>query len=186
MSKQFQVYLLPSDIDLLIAELRRRVGVTILQEASGSSKPVELDSPLRNWSSRIRSKDSVSVRCYLAPDDAVLRMSYSPKQANWQIDHTSEVIEFSGCDSGADILVVGRLYFQSDILLKGTIWPKREEFTNWADKVFRTTKRLLHRSKDLDAYVGNGAEEFRKNGGRFVSLFKEDGEAVYAEGPDTI
>ena len=122
----------------------------------------------------------MSVRCYLAPDDAVLRMSYYPKQANWQVEHTSEVIEFSGCDSGANILVVGRLYFQNDILLDGTIWPKRKEFTDWADKVFRTTKKLLHRSRELDAYVGEGAEEFRKNGGRFVSSLRASGEAIYA------
>jgi hypothetical protein len=180
MSRQFRVYLTPLDINLLIGELRQRIGVRIIQDTAPSITPVELNSPIRNQSLHMKSKDAVSVWCYLAsPNNAILKMSYYPKQAHWKIKDISEIIEFSGCDFVRDMLVIGRFYFQNDMLLGDTVWTKRPEFNDWADKLFQITKKLLHRSKVLDAYVGKDAEEFRKNGGRFVSLFNANGEPVY-------
>lgn len=181
MSKQFRVYLLPSDTERLIAELRVRIGLKIVEQSALGPNPIELESPIRKESAYFRTRGSVSARCYLVPNDADLRFSYYPKQNIWHIQDSSEVIEFSGCDCDGSILLIGRFYFQNDMLLDDTIWPKRQEFTDWADRVFRTAKRLLRRSKTLDAYIGKDADQFRQNGGRFASFMKADGEPIYAD-----
>lgn len=179
MSKQFRFYLLPSDIEALVAELRTRVGVRIIQTPSLSLKPVELNSSMNNRTSR--KSDSVYVRCCLtAPNGADVRMRFYPTQSHWIITDESEVIEFSGCDYNGSVLMIGRFYFQNDMLIDDTIWPKRKEFTEWADRIFRTAKKLLHRSKALDAYIGEDAEKWRSDGGRFAWGRKMGGESIYA------
>jgi hypothetical protein len=153
---------------MLMKELRSEVGLRVIQDTALTSKPVALASPIRRESIWFKGEGSVSVRCYLAPSaDAELRMFYCSKQSNWQIEHRSEVIEFSGRDfDGGTVLRTGRFYFQNDMLIEDSIWPKRKQFLDWADKLFRVTKSKLHRSNALDAYVGDGAEEFRRQGGR--------------------
>jgi hypothetical protein len=86
----------------------------------------------------------------------------------WIIDTDSEVIEFRGCEFDGDVLVRGRFYFQTDVVVDGLIVPKRKDFLVWADKVFRLAKKSLVRSKALDAYVGECAERWRRKGGRFA------------------
>jgi hypothetical protein len=88
--------------------------------------------------------------------------------SRWDIGADSEVIEFSGCEFDGRVLLRGRFYFQTDLLMDGTIAPKRAAFLNWADKVFRLTKKSLTRSKTIDAYVGEHAEKWGHEGGRFA------------------
>jgi hypothetical protein len=164
MSKQFRVYLLPSDAKRLLEELRGRNSFRCLSDRSATMEPVDLASPLR------QSEDHrvTSVRCFLAqPSDGKVRLEHYPTLSAWLVQIESEVIEFSGCDFNGDTLRVGRFYFQTDFLAGQEILPKRPEFIAWADKIFRYAKRSLHRSAELDAYVGSDAEEFRNTGGTF-------------------
>jgi hypothetical protein len=61
------------------------------------------------------------------------------------------------------------LYFQTNQLI-GERWVKRPEFLEWADQVLRITKRLLKRSKTVNAYVGKDAAAWEHVGGRFQEL----------------
>jgi hypothetical protein len=80
----------------------------------------------------------------------------------------SEAIEFAGCEFDGNVLVRGRFYFQDDLLSNELIIPKRQDFLTWADKVFRIVKKSLHRSKTMNAYIGEHAERWRLQGGRFA------------------
>jgi hypothetical protein len=158
MSKQFRVYLVPSDIESTLDHLRSRVGLVVLEETAPGPKPIEVESPVRKRSTWIKTKDYVSVRCYLAAGrSADIKMYYIPKQSYW-IVHSDELegIEFAGCDYDGKVLLEGRFYFRNDILIGDTIWPKRREFIDWAEKVFRITKKRLRWSRELHAYVGGG------------------------------
>jgi hypothetical protein len=97
-------------------------------------------------------------------------MSYITTQSYWLIDQSSEAIEFSGCDYDGITLHIGRFYFQNDMLIQQTIWKKRKEFTDWADKVFGAVKKCLPYSKPLDAYIGHDAEIWKNVGGKFKQI----------------
>lgn len=154
MSKQFHLYLLPTDVDSLIDTLRTQVGVSLIQSSSPSLTPVLLESARAD--------------CYLSLRGAEIKMKFIRSRSLWIVDTDSEVIEFSGCEFDGKVLVRGRFYFQTDVLMDGLIVPKRTDFLGWADRVFRVTKKLLVRSKALDAYVGDHAEKWKQNGGRFA------------------
>jgi len=91
------------------------------------------------------------------------------------------VIQFSGCHYDGEVLLIGRFYFQTDFLVGDTIWHKRPEFLDWGDEVFRLTKRTMHWSKGLLAYVGEDAMRLRQSGGRFASSFGASGKFIYEE-----
>jgi len=134
MSRQFSFYLLPSDIEVLLTELRTRVGVKIIQTLSSSLMPVELNSPMMNQISR--KSDSVYVQCCLTvPSGADVRMKFCPTQSHWIIADESEVMEFSGCDYDVSVLMSGRFYFQNDMLIDDTIWPKPILRSTWKDQM---------------------------------------------------
>lgn len=186
MSRQFRAYLMPADVDALTQELNRRAGMKIFQECSPTATLVELESPLVGHSSRWWTKAPVSsVRCYLASAAARMEVNYYERPNHWVIQPSSEAIEFSGCDFDGATLVIGRLYFQTDLLIDGTIFSKRPEFLKWSDDVFRYTKKSLRRDTDLDAYVGEHAENFRTQGGRFASMVRSNGEPIYEPAPVT-
>jgi hypothetical protein len=182
MSRQFRFYLLPSDIERVLVELRVKFSVKLIEEISATLPPVEIDAPFRPSLYSMGSETFTSVRCLLTPPSgAEIKSRYMTKRKLWSVDIQSEVIEFSDCDFDGSVLLIGRFYFQTDFLLDQTIWRKRPEFLDWADKVFRTTKRMLHWSKKLDAYVGKDAARWRQDGGRFVSLKIRDGKPVFED-----
>lgn len=92
---------------------------------------------------------------------------------------SSEVIEFSGCDFDGKALLVGRFYFHTDELVDREIVKKRTEFLQWADQVFRYTKKALSRDRELmaplGAYVGKDAIVFREGGGKLAESLKDAG-----------
>ena len=47
MSKQFRVYIVPSDIQSTLNHLRSKVGLKILEETAPGPKPIEVESPVR-------------------------------------------------------------------------------------------------------------------------------------------
>lgn len=176
MSRQFRVYLLPSDIERLTAELRSRFGVKLIAATAPSMTPVEIDSYLRT----AEYDGSTYVDCYLVPSSgAEIKMSYIPKRQLWSVNESSEAIQFSGCDYHGEVLEIGRFYFQTDMLIGDALWPKRPEFLQWGDQLFRTTKRLLYRDKAMDVYVGEDALQWRQRGGRFAALRRGDGSYLF-------
>ena len=109
-------------------------------------------------------------------------MRYIPQQSHWIVhSEGAEGIEFSGCGYDGKTLLEGRFYFRNDMLIGDSIWPKRREFIDWADRVFRITKKQLRWSKELDAYIGKGAEDFLQNGGKFATRIRPDGEPAYVD-----
>jgi hypothetical protein len=179
MSKQFQLYSLPSDARSLVEEIRSRFGVKILSETSPTKELSGLSSPVREQSTNFRTGASTSIRCYLSPVFGRLVVNDYRDPDRWVIQPESEAIQFAGCDFDGTTLLVGRMYFQTDLVLDGGIVSKRPEFLKWANDVFRLSKRALHRDPQLAAYVGKDAANFRQNGGKFASSIRVTGEPVY-------
>jgi len=184
MSRQFRVYLLPPDAELLMETLRSQVELSIIQPYSPGLYPAYVESPMRYDSLPQFGRESVRVDCYLAPSkDPDIRMRFIQARSQWSVQDESEVIEFRGCEYAKNILLQGRFYFQNDLLSRGMIIPKRTEFLSWADKVFRTAKKSLQWSKTLDAYVGEEAEKWRQAGGRFAEMITPSGPIYAREKP---
>jgi len=171
MSKQCRFYVLPSDIEFLLAELRSRVGLKIISSRSSVLGPTELDSSFSEYVFLPTKTKILHVSCYLTPPkEAEIKMEHLTQKGQWAVSDSSEVIELSGCDYDGRILRVGRLYFQNDQLIGDALWPKREEFLQWADQIFKTTKKLLERSETLRAYLGKDAAAWQRNGGLFRAI----------------
>jgi hypothetical protein len=185
MSKQFQLFLTPSDAVALVEELRAHFGARVLGKKSFTRDPVEMKSPIEH-ESIFSASGATSIHCYLAPAKGRIIANYYPTLRLWSTQPSSEAIEFSGCDFDGKTLRVGRLYFQTDDLVDGRILKKRAEFLQWADRVFRYTKKALKRDRELmaplGAYVGKEALIFRENGGKFAESLRAAG--VRRSSPD--
>jgi len=179
MSRQFRFFLLPSDTERLVDELRSRFGARLISDVSPTLEPLEIVSPLR----KIERNHSTDVHCYFMPSwGTEIKAFYIEKRQLWAVDEErSEIIEFSGCEYDGKILQPGRFYFHTDFLIKDAIWRKRPEFQSWADSVFRSTKRSLHWSKSLQLYIGKEAAQWRKMGGRFAWHVDKNGGVHLAE-----
>jgi hypothetical protein len=167
MSKQFYVCLLPADLESLVYSLKSQLDVSLIQPSSSVPFPVKLESPVCK-DALLLKEGAVRVDCFITRKDADIKMRFVPVLSHWSVQGEPEVIEFQGCEFDGNVLVRGRLYFQNDLLLQDMIAPKRAEFFAWADKVFRLAKKSLGRSKTLDAYVGEHAEKWKQEGGRFA------------------
>ena len=168
MSRQFDAYVLPSDAISLVEELKIRFGVRVLKERSPKIVPIELPSPVQATSTWLRTGGSTSIRCYLVSQDGRIINHYCEGPNDWIVEPMSEAIEFSGCDHDGWTLFVGRFYFQTDFVESGKWVKKSPRFVTWADSVFRYTKRVLRRDRELNAYVGKDATVFREAGGIFT------------------
>jgi hypothetical protein len=56
MSKQFRVYIVPSDIQSTLDHLRSKVGLRVLEETATGPKPIEVESPVRKRSTWIKAR----------------------------------------------------------------------------------------------------------------------------------
>jgi hypothetical protein len=185
MSRQFRFFLLPSDAESLIADLRDRVGLKLIDAKSHGPQPVEIESPIHKVPTSQEGNAGFSTYCYLvAAVGADVKTRYIAEQGYWLVqEELSEVIEFSGFEYDDEVLLAGRFYFHTDFLLGNDIWPKRDRFLKWADRVFRRAKRTIPYSKALDAYVGNDAEARKLKGGRFAWMRVRDQEPQWADEP---
>jgi len=172
MSRQFQVYLLPSDVEALLDTLRAKLDISLIRPDASAPVIESIVSPISDNALVLKT-------CYIVPSEANIKMRFAAQNSRWVIEGASELIEFSGCEFDGGVLVRGRLYFQPDFLAKGAIFRKRAEFLSWADQVFRVAKRSLHRSKTLDAYVGEHAERWRQGGGRFAWMVTPERGPLY-------
>jgi hypothetical protein len=184
MSKQFQLYLTPSDAVALVRELRDRFGARLIGKKSSTSDPVQLESPL-SAESIFEASGATSIYCYVAPTNGRIITEYYPRLGVWLTQTSSEAIEFSGCDFDGKTLRVGRFYFQTDDLVDGRIVKKPAEFLQWADRVFRYAKKVLKRDPEfgpLGAYIGKEALIFRESGGRFADSIEATGVPIRPPG----
>jgi hypothetical protein len=171
MSKQCRLFLLPTDTERLLNEVREKSRVKVISKKSPSMQPLEMASPYVNYVRSTTSTEWTCLDCFLVPDlSSEIRMHHLTKRDEWVVSETSDAVEFSGCDYDGKTLRPGRLYFQTDQVLGDTIWPKRPEFLQWADQLMRITKGLLIRSQVLNAYVGADAASWEQNGGRFEQV----------------
>jgi hypothetical protein len=178
MSKQFYVYLLPADVESLVGTLKSQLDVSLIHPSSSGPFPVEVESPISKDALMLK-EGAARVNCFITRKDADIKMRFVPALSHWSVEDESEVIEFRGCEFDGRVLVRGRLYFQNDFLLQDMIAPKRAEFLAWADKVFRLAKKSLRRSKALDAYVGEHAEKWKQEGGRFAWMVTPERGPIY-------
>ena len=178
MSKQFYVYLLPADVESLVDTLKSQLDVSLIQPSSTGPYPVKLESPVCNDALMLK-EGAVRVDCFVTRKDADIKMRFVQTLSHWSVQADSEVIEFQGCEFDGSVLVRGRFYLQNDFLAEDMIAPKQTEFHAWADKVFRLTKKSLNRSKALDAYVGEHAEKWRRDGGRFAWMVTPERGPIY-------
>ena len=176
MSRQFQFYLLPSDIEWLLAELRSRFDAKLIAASSDRMQPTELDIPFKRSENRTSYVDCFLVKCC----DAEVSTFYVEARKEWAIDLSSEVIQISGCHFDAEVLQIGRFYFQTDRVIGNDLCPKRDEFLKWAGRVFAWTKRNLQWSRPMVAYIGREALTWRSSGGRFAELRRADGTYMFA------
>jgi hypothetical protein len=178
MSKQFYVYLLPADVESLVCTLKSQLDVSLIHPSSSGPFPVELESPVSKDALMLK-EGAVRVDCFITRKNADIKMRFVPALSHWSVQGESEVIEFQGCEFDGSVLVRGRLYFQNDFLLQDMIAPKRTEFLAWAEQVFRLAKKSLRRSKSLDAYVGEHAEKWKQEGGRFAWMVTPERGPIY-------
>lgn len=172
MGRQFRFYLLPSDLDQLLANLRAEYGLRILTTSSDKPEPLELDLATSNYIEIASSGVYSFGQYYLASGaDAKTYMFYGDKLQKWHINsEQSELIELSTSDYGSGVLTEGRFYYQKDMLSPDAtvIVPKSPDFVRWAESIFRAAKKQLKYSSELEAYIGLQAEVWRQQGGQFV------------------
>jgi hypothetical protein len=173
MGRQFRVYLLPADVDNLLSYLKENLGARVFAAESSTSSPPEVVSRTLDRSHPCHSGLQCYGRCYLSRD-AQIATWFIEKRGYWLTNTESEVIEFDGCDFGDLALVEGRFYYQIDrlSLRRDALVPKGRKFVEWAEEVFRRSKKLLLWDKELQAYVGTEAAQWRKQGGVFTQGFE--------------
>lgn len=190
MGRQFRMFVLPSDFEAILAELRHNFGIRILADAAPSAHLLELATPYKHWESPDETVQRIHV--YLAQTESRnVFQWYAAERQEWLLeDDRSEVIQISGFDFYADrkLLIEGRFYFRKDFVTGNaatghTLVTKSAEFLRWADQVFRTSKKGMRYSKHLMAYIGRDADEWRKSGGRFAYGAGGYGKIPYADEP---
>lgn len=166
MGKQFQTYLLPEDASALLAEVRKSVDLRILASHSDDSCPHETPvvSKIVGGFSRID--------CCLAPTfESRIEMQHIEAQHRWDVDSmVSDVIEFSGCHFDGKTLKRGRMFFDTGFYSEDGWEDKSVKFRNWANKLFRVSKKSLVFSKTLNAYIGTAANLWIQGGGTIVPV----------------
>jgi len=163
-SKQFRVYLLPSDIAALIDRVNSVAGVKVYNDIQTQEALTEVTSVSLELAIKPGAKF-----CLAQTRDARISSYFVATRGIWIIEDQSETIEFSTSRWNGTVLTEGRLYFQTDMLIGDSIWRKRREFLDWADRAFRAAKRTLYYSKELAAYIGKDAKVWHDSGGRFVT-----------------
>jgi hypothetical protein len=122
-------------------------------------------------------------QCLLARDAKTkIPMWLNERQTKWHIDfERSETIQFSTCDYGAGMLHQGRFYYQKDMLSPSSdaILLKSADFIAWAEQIFQTSKKLLWYSRDLEAYIGQEADTWRREGGKLITGFRPGNIPIY-------
>jgi len=180
MGRQFRFYLLPSETNSLIEELRKRFEAKLLLDYSPEFELLEITSPFRTGDNGILEPEMVTARYYLAPPSGHIERRYCAKPDWWAIDSDSEGIEFSGCKCNGAAVAIGRFWYETNFVRDLRLLPKSSEFVKWAEAVYRYTKKSLHFDPAIDAYLGEDAMNFRKNGGELARDIWPNGKVIPA------
>jgi hypothetical protein len=164
----------------LVAVLRSRFEAKLLVDYSPERDLVEVERPFQVAESGTMEPVSLLSRYYLAPSINRLARNYYPKPNWWVIDSDSEGIEFSACKVDGAALIIGRVWYQKDVVKNLQFVPKSTEFLNWAEAMFRYIKKALRYESEIYAYVGAEALKFRESGGQFGSGIRPDGKVISA------
>ena len=180
MGRQFRFFILPSDANALVEQLRTRFKSKLLVENSRECELFELDLPYKTNAQKHLQPVCKPPGYYLAPPSSIIIRDYHPKPNRWIVDSDSEAVEFSDCVLNGNILIIGRLWYQPNIVRNGKFVTKSSEFLRWAEAVYRYAKKLLQYDSKIDAYVGEEAARFRQQGGQFAHFIRPDGKVVLA------
>jgi hypothetical protein len=178
MGRQFNFYLSPRDANSLYAELRGRFSARLLVDYSPTQELFDVDEPYQENSAGCMDPHSSQGRYYVAPSFGRIKREYLQEPNWWVLDTDSEAVEFSGCKTVGDILIVGRFWYWPNTVENGQFVSKSSEFLSWAEGLYRFTKKHLHYDRKIGAYVGEEAMRFRDKGGHFAAFIRPDGKIV--------
>jgi hypothetical protein len=152
LGRQIQLYLTPSDLVRHEAVLREKVEFVALHYRSDGPYPSMAPS------FEVEEMGNTWLTLFLVrPDDIdALQFREVPAQKYWTVDVLNDpVIEFSRPYFDGSLMRRGRLYYQPGFYNKDDAWvEKPKAYLEWADRIFRATRKVLHRDSSLDAYCG--------------------------------
>ena len=161
MGRQIQIYAIDTDLDLLLSAIAQTEPVAILRHEWRGRDPEELADL------RMRSARTDHWRAYLCrrPDAGSLTVQHLEARGVWYIDnHDSPVIQVDRSLFDGNICKRGRLYYHTQYV-QGDHWvEKPKAFIDWAERVFRATRSVFKRDRELGAYLGPEAMKLRAEG----------------------
>src|SRR5579875_265985 len=176
MGRQLRAYLLPTDIEAIMCRLAESGDLQIFREVTEDPRELLQQSP---FVQSYLLRGGSSVRCFLAPRSGDVTYRYLEKRKVWRVNDESEVIKLHGFDFNRELLLQGRLYYQTDYVKDRSIVTKSPAFIRWAERVFRLLKKELAYSAKLQAYIGEAARAFVDHGGRLTAMIYPNVEPVY-------
>jgi len=156
--RQFTYYCLPEDLDQIQDEAWRDLDITLLVRdartsgsAGGVVERLRLDyDAMGSESLFLLAVPSVS------PSELVWVESGGVRYVDTQ---QSCVVEVGRCYTDGKILRSSRFWY-SQVLLDRSGWQQKSEiFVKWAEKLYRMTKKLLVRDKEIKCWFGPTAFE---------------------------
>jgi hypothetical protein len=180
MGRQFRFYILPSDANNVVAQLKNRFETKLLLDYSPNHELFEIDSPFRTNEAGDWEPLSESLRYYLAPPSGHIERQYCAKPNWWVINSESEGIEFCGCKFNGTALAIGRFWYETNVVRNLQFVSKSAAFLDWAEAVCRYTKKLLRYEERIAAYLGKDAISFREKGGQLAEDIWPNGKVIPA------
>jgi hypothetical protein len=178
MGRQFSFYLLPSDANSLVKQLKSRFGAKLLLDYSPDHELFEIDMPYRKNDSGGLEPIVANARYYLARSSGKTERKYCAKPDWWVVNSDSEGIEFSGCKFNGIAVAIGRFWYETNVVRNLQYVAKSVEFVKWAESVYRYTKKSLHYDPRIDAYLGGDALHFSESGGQLVRDIWPNGKVI--------
>jgi hypothetical protein len=167
-------------MNLLVEQLQKRFEARLLLDYSPSFELFEINSPFGGDEAGELESLSSHTRYYLAPPFGHIDRRYCPKPDWWVIDSDSEGIEFSDCIKNDNTLLIGRFWYQPNVVRDSRFVSKSDQFLKWAEAVYRHSKKALTYDPKIYTYVGKGAMGFREGGGQFAHFIRSDGKVIPA------
>ena len=161
MGRQIQIYAIDSDFDVLLDAIFKIEPVAVLTDDWKQPEPEELVDL------RLRSVDEEHLRVYFCrrPDIGSLTVRHVEARGVWHVDvFGSPVIEVDRTFLDGNLCKRGRLYYLTQYVHDAGWVEKPKAFTEWAERVFRATRAVLKRDRELGAYLGPEAMKLRAEG----------------------
>lgn len=155
MGRQITLYLLPSDTSLFEESLKKSLDISFFEYESPSSRP----RPVASLGIPSMGESWLIIYLTLPNQAKNIVCEKVPSQGYWTIDSLrSPVVEFSRCYFNGKVLREGRLFYDSGYYDDSGTWvEKPKDFLEWADKLFRITKKVLKKIPNKQEYAGQDA-----------------------------